>query len=146
LAATKKFIVTATISKKILYVDDDLDDCVFLTESFASTGEKANLICASDGEEAIKYLNANNKESLPSLIILDLNMPKWDGKQTLSYIKSNPVYASIPVVILSTSENKQDKEVCAQLGAVSYIQKPFHFDGYKDIVKTCLPLMMSTSE
>jgi CheY-like chemotaxis protein len=68
-------------------------------------------------------------------------MPKWDGRQTLSYIKAHPDFSSIPVVILSTSESKLDKDVCKRLGAASYLQKPLHFDGYRSIVDNCLPLM-----
>ena len=134
---------TATFIPQILYIDDDSDDCLFLSESFAQAGNKTNLICASDGEQAINYLNSIHDEPLPSLIILDLNMPRRDGKQTLSYLKSQPNLAGIPVVILSTSENTMDKEVCRRLGAASYLQKPFHIDGYKEIVKICIPLMKS---
>lgn len=126
---------------KVLYVDDDSDDCIFLSETFAATTSSANLVCASGGEEAINYLNSVHDEPLPSLIILDLNMPRWDGRQTLSYIKAHPDYSSIPVVILSTSESKLDKDVCKRLGAASYLQKPVHFDGYRSIVDNCLPLM-----
>ena len=126
---------------KILYVDDDSDDCVLLTESFSSSDSTTDFICAGGGEEAINYLNSVGHEALPSLIILDLNMPKLDGRKTLSYIKSHPGLADIPVVILSTSENKSDKEVCTKLGAAFYFQKPFHYEGYKDIVKDCLPLL-----
>ena len=124
---------------KILYVDDDTDDRVLLKESFATV--QADFICSSSGEEAIKYLNSVDNEALPSLIILDLNMPRLDGRQTLNYIKSKNRLVDIPVVILSTSENKMDKEVCKRLGATSYLQKPFHFNGYKEIVQTCLPLL-----
>jgi CheY-like chemotaxis protein len=131
----------AKTSVKVLYVDDDNDDCLLLSESFAATTSDARLVCAPGGQEAINYLNSVHDEHLPSLIILDLNMPRWDGRQTLSYIKSHPEYASIPVVILSTSESKLDKEVCKRLGAASYLRKPFHYDGYRDVVNYCLPLM-----
>jgi CheY-like chemotaxis protein len=133
--------VSTTTIPKILYVDDDSDDCIFLLESFAATTTDTDLVCASGGEEAINYLNSIQEQELPSLIILDLNMPKWDGRQTLNYIKSKPQLADIPVVILSTSENKMDKEVCRRLGAASYLQKPYHYDGYKDIVRDCIPLI-----
>lgn len=131
----------STTTPKVLYVDDDSDDCIFLSESFAATSTHTNFICASGGEEAINYLNSVDDEALPSLIILDLNMPRWDGKLTLGYLKSHPHYSSIPVVILSTSDNKLDKEVCARLGAARYMQKPFHYDGYRDIVNNCIPLL-----
>ncbi|HVF80601.1 MAG TPA: response regulator [Flavisolibacter sp.] len=118
----------------ILYVDDDSDDCSLLKTSIEDAGSKAHLICANDGEEAVKYLNSITDSSLPSLIVLDLNMPRWGGRRTLSYLKSHPHLASIPVVILSTSDNGKEKEACEQLGAVSYLKKPFHYDGYKVII------------
>ena len=70
-------------------------------------------------------------------------MPKRDGKQTLSYLKANPRLAGIPVVILSTSESKADKETCARLGAVSYFKKPIHYDGYFEIVKSFEPFVQA---
>ena len=141
MSTTKIEPVSQTIHPKILYVDDDSDDCSFLAESFAAANTSTDLVCASGGEEAITYLNSISTEALPSLIILDLNMPKWDGRQTLGYIKSHPSLSNIPVVILSTSSNKTDKEVCARLGAISYLQKPYYYEGYKDIVNNCLPLI-----
>ena len=133
--------MSESIHPKILYIDDDSDDCIFLSESLAEANTSTDLVYASGGEEVIKYLNSISHEALPSLIILDLNMPKWDGRQTLCYIKAHPSLAAIPVVILSTSNNKSDQEVCTRLGAISYLQKPYYFEGYKDIVKNCLPLM-----
>ena len=132
---------TTTTTPKILYIDDDSDDCIFLSESFAATTIHPDLICSPGGEEAIRYLNSIDETSLPSLIILDLNMPRWDGRQTLNYIKSNPHFADIPVVILSTSQNTMDREICRKLGAASYLIKPYHFDGYKEIVNNCISLV-----
>ncbi|MDQ3279590.1 MAG: response regulator [Bacteroidota bacterium] len=125
---------TITADAVILYIDDDSDDCLFLQTSLEEAGNKAKLICASNGEEALDYLNSVAPASLPNLIVLDLNMPRWDGRRTLHYLKSQPHLASIPVVVLSTSESKQDKDACAQLGAASYFRKPFHYDGYKSII------------
>ena len=127
----------------ILYVDDDKDDCNLLKESFAST--TTSLVCLSGGEDAIRYLN-NLNGNYPSLIILDLNMPRWDGRQTLNYIKSHSRLSKIPVVILSTSENKMDQEVCRHLGATSYLQKPYHFEEYRKIVEKCMPLLEMSGE
>jgi CheY-like chemotaxis protein len=116
----------------ILYVDDDNDDCLFLKASIEDAGKKADVICANDGEEAVNYLNSVSSDLLPSLIVLDMNMPRWDGKKTLEYLKSNPQLANIPVAILSTSE--REKERCRQMGAVSYHIKPHHLVGYQEIV------------
>jgi CheY-like chemotaxis protein len=125
---------TATSNPTILYIDDDSDDCFILRTSLEDSGNETNLICANDGEEAVRYLTSISPSSLPHLIVLDLNMPRWDGKRTLTYLKSNPQLASIPVVVLSTSENKAEKEDCAKLGAASYFKKPYHFDDYKNII------------
>lgn len=138
---TKNKPLNLTTTPKILYIDDDSDDCIFLAESFAAANTSTDIICASGGEEAITYLNSIDTDALPSLIILDLNMPKLDGRQTLSYFKAHPHLANIPVVILSTSQSKTDKEACTRLGAISYLQKPVYYEGYKDIVKNCLPFI-----
>jgi CheY-like chemotaxis protein len=133
--------VSTTTNYKILYVDDDPDDQSILEESLAGFSSKASLVCASDGEEAISYLNSLDVQSLPALIVLDLNLPKWSGHQTLSYLKSTPSFAGIPVVIFSTSGNKNDKEICTRLGAASYLEKPYHFSGYNEVVKNFISLM-----
>ncbi len=125
---------TTATAPTILYIDDDSDDCLILKSSLDDTGSRTNLICASDGEEAVRVLDAMPAASLPNLIVLDLNMPRWDGRQTLRYLKSQPRLASIPVVVLSTSESKSEKDACASLGAASYFKKPFHYDGYKSII------------
>ena len=137
----KNFIVqhatTTTKSFRILYADDDSDDRFFLSESISSSGLPADMVYVSDGVEAINYLEwACDAERLPSLIVLDMNMPKLDGKQTLTYIKAHPLFSAIPVIILSTSENKTDKDYCTQKGAVSYLKKPVHMKGYETIVKS----------
>jgi CheY-like chemotaxis protein len=128
-----------TAKSIILYVDDDNDDCIFLKTSIEDAGSKADVICASDGEEAVRYLNSVSSDALPSLIVLDLNMPRWDGKKTLQYLKSNPQLSKIPVVILSTSE--REKERCQQMGAVSYYIKPHHFIGYREIIDNFFQVM-----
>jgi CheY-like chemotaxis protein len=121
---------------KILYVDDDVDDRYFMSLSLTETGTNADLICASNGEDAIQYLNSTKVSDLPSLIILDLNMPKWDGRKTLNYLKKQPHLANIPVVILTTSNSNTDRESCALLGASSYYTKPYRFDDYKQIISS----------
>ncbi|MGZ3839730.1 MAG: response regulator [Flavisolibacter sp.] len=133
--------MSLSTTSKILYVDDDSDDCYFLGLSLSEAGTNTNLICATDAQEAISFLDAAEPSELPALIILDLNMPKWDGRKTLNYIKKQPHLAKIPVVILSTSENKTDKDACALLGASSYFRKPYHFAGYKEIINSFMPLL-----
>ena len=73
--------------------------------------------------------------------MLDLNMPKRNGKQTLEYLKKQARYAAIPVIILSTSDNRLDQEYCTNRGAVSYLVKPGQFSGYSDIVQAFIPYL-----
>jgi CheY-like chemotaxis protein len=101
-------------------------------------------VCTAGAEEAFTYLHSLDETSLPSLIVLDLNMPRIDGHQALSYLKSNPVFAGIPVVILYTSSSKTDKDACVHLGAASYMEKPSDVSGYVDIVKNFISLMRIT--
>ena len=131
---TTSMNTTMTADPVILYIDDDSDDCLILKSSLEDAGNNAKLICTASGEEAVAYLNSIESSALPRLIVLDLNMPRWDGRRTLHYLKSQPHLADIPVIVLSTSESKQDKDACAQLGAASYFKKPFHYDGYKSII------------
>jgi CheY-like chemotaxis protein len=121
---------------RILYADDDADDHFILKESFQSNGIHAEMVSAVDGQEALQYLETVHPASLPSLIILDLNMPRMDGRQTLSLLKKHPYFSSIPVVILSTSNNKAEKEYCQQQGAASYFIKPRHYTGYQSLVQS----------
>ena len=125
---------TIATNSTILYIDDDSDDCLILKTSLEDAMSSTNLICANDGEEAVRYLNGIPAASLPNLIVLDLNMPRWDGRRTLRYLKSHPHLAAIPVVVLSTSESAVEKNACVELGAASYFRKPFHYEGYKSII------------
>ncbi|MBD0276639.1 MAG: response regulator [Flavisolibacter sp.] len=136
----------ATTNFSILYADDDSDDKFFLDETISSSGLPADMVYVSDGAEAIRYLETIQATGkLPSLIVLDMNMPRLDGKQTLSYIKEHPKFSSIPVIILSTSENKKDKDFCTQKGAASYLKKPAHMRGYHDIVKSFFSFAQSVA-
>jgi two-component system response regulator len=136
--------VSKASHRKVLYIDDDIDDRFLLSTSFAEARAKADLVCTSGPEEAFSYLNSLDENSLPSLIVLDLNMPKINGRETLSYLKSTPAFADIPVVILSTSSSNTEKEACKNLGAASYVEKPMHMSGYVDMVRNFISLMKIT--
>lgn len=131
-------------TRKVLYIDDDMDDRFFLSTSFAEARAKADLVCTSGAEEAFSYLHSLDENSLPSLIVLDLNMPKINGHEALSYLKSSPAFAGIPVVILSTSSSNSERETYVHLGATSYVEKPMHMSGYVDIVRNFISLMRIT--
>lgn len=129
-----------TTSTKILYADDDCDDHFFLRESVTCTGLPADVVYLTDGDQVIRYLEKAG-DDLPSLIVLDLNMPRLNGKQTLERLKTDTRYADIPVIILSTSNNRMDKEFCTSRGAASYLVKPGHFEGYQEVVRNFVPYL-----
>src|SRR4051812_38460072 len=110
------------LTRKILIIDDDCDDCELLKEKLSGKGITECIIVQS-AEEALKILD--KLESLPDLIILDLHMPKIGGVELLTILKDNERYKNIEVVIYSSSVlNIQKKEALA-IGARDYIQKPF---------------------
>ncbi len=123
----------------ILVVDDDPDDRE-MTKEALEANRLSNPVCfVEDGEAALDYLNQRGKyanESLPGLILLDLNMPRQGGRDTLRLIKSDPRFRSIPVVILTTSKAEEDIIRSYDLGASSFITKPVTFDALVQVVAT----------
>ncbi|MBK0381956.1 response regulator [Pedobacter sp. SD-b] len=123
--------------EKIFWIaDDDPDDRMIIREAFEENDGDQTLLFFEDGEMVM----AQFKERLdfrhyPSLLILDLNMPKINGLELLGLIKNDANTKHIPVVILSTSKNKQDKEKGMNLGADDFITKPFSFEQMINITK-----------
>jgi CheY-like chemotaxis protein len=118
----------------ILLVEDNPMD-VDLTKRALRRHRLANeLIIARDGEEAINLISRwENGEAIPVLILLDLNMPRLSGLEVLARLKSHPSFASIPVVVLTTSREDGDVKRAYQLGANSYIVKPVDFDKFLEV-------------
>jgi CheY-like chemotaxis protein len=108
---------------KILMVDDDPEELILIEEALLDLGQKVHY--EENGIEALNYLN--QCEWLPSLIVLDLNMPKLNGTETLIQLKSDNRYKDIIIVIYSTSANILEKEKCMKLGAHSYLVKPLSY-------------------
>ena len=112
----------------ILCVDDDVDDLHLLQKAIHVTGPGFDIIEAYNGVEAIEQLQRMKQEgNLPALIVLDINMPKMDGRETLVSIKNDIQLAEIPVVILSTSSSILDR-IFFHKKNIEYITKPIHFD------------------
>jgi CheY-like chemotaxis protein len=124
----------------ILYADDDTDDRSWVSEACKILNCSLNINFVENGRQVIDYLKSQVTR-LPSLIVLDLNMPEMDGRQTLQYLKSNPYYKEIPVAIVSTSGNKIDKEVCKRLGASLYITKPNIHAEWQGIIRQLEPFV-----
>ena len=111
----------------ILIVDDDADDQEMMRDAFASATEQ-ECIFLENGEKLIEYLNRHAEKTLPSLILLDLNMPGKDGKETLKEIKINKRFAHVPVIVFTTSSSHRDKKISYELGANCFISKPDTFN------------------
>ena|ERR1700730_8436990 len=122
-------------SYTILYVEDDHDDLLIISEAFEKYTEHLTVIHAHHGYEALqilKKMNLNGK--LPCLIILDINMPVMDGKETLSEIRRNEDYKSIPIVLFSTSRHVHDGKFAESLDA-DFITKPMQYSDMETLVK-----------
>jgi len=121
----------------ILYVDDDADDRMLLTDAINITFPIYEAIGVSDGIEALQYLNKHRSSQLPCLVILDLNMPGMNGKEVLREMKKNEELLKIPVVIFTTSSNPSDKKEFADMG-VDMITKPATFSELTAMIKKLL--------
>ena len=122
---------------KILMTDDDSDDRLLALLAFKKLNAAHSIDFVADGEELINYLMVrvySNRE-LPDLILLDLSMPKKDGKVALQEIKSNPKLKHLDIIIFSTSTSPRDKEYTLGLGAKSYIVKPSNDDELTEIFR-----------
>ncbi len=121
----------------VLIAEDDADDRFLLQSAFYENNFHDKLQFAENGIELMAQLNKlislGITGNLPSFILLDLNMPKKDGREALKDIRSNPLLKSIPVVIFSTTNNETERKRCYDLGANSYFTKPASFDG---LIKT----------
>jgi len=127
----------------ILMADDDADDRLLVQEALIDAEfPEENLAFVENGEELMNYLRGRgqysepNKAPLPDLILLDLNMPKKDGREALKEIKSDPNLRQIPVVVLTTSTLSEDVKVSYELGANTYISKPVSFDDLVSVMQT----------
>lgn len=108
----------------ILWVDDDADDLQIMQEILTKNKKNYRIVEAHNGKEALTYLKrAKENSNLPCLVILDINMPVLDGKETLAIIKSEEDYRSLPVVVFTTSESETDKMYC-QRYATEMVTKP----------------------
>jgi len=126
----------------ILMADDDQDDCVLVRDAFVQSRLANDLHFVANGEDLMDYLyhrgayadRANYPH--PGLILLDLNMPRKDGREALQEIKSDPDLRSIPVVVLTTSKAEEDIVRSYDTGANSFITKPVTFEGLVDLIKS----------
>jgi CheY-like chemotaxis protein len=134
-----QMIGTDTTAIEVLLVEDSPGDVRLTREAFQDAKLHINLHVASDGVEAMAFLNREGKHSnapRPDLILLDLNLPRKDGREVLEEIKKNPALMTIPVVILTTSASESDILQSYRLHANCYITKPVDLEGFLKVVKS----------
>lgn len=128
-------------SKIILYADDDADDRTWFSEACRTVSQSWQVHFVETGQQVIDYLR-NTRSLMPSLIMLDLNMPGMDGRQTLKQIKEDESFQQIPVVMVTTSINRIDKEVCHRLGADLLITKPDTMGKWQQVIQQLQSLVV----
>ncbi|MFG1608925.1 response regulator [Actinoplanes sp. NPDC049265] len=125
-------------SLQILVVDDDDADALMIEEALGATERSATVTRVADGREALEYLHREGPYTgalRPDLILLDLNMPRMDGRETLAAIKTDDELKAIPVVILTTSGAAPDIVASYQHRANAYVTKPFGLDDFEATVR-----------
>jgi two-component system, response regulator len=129
------------LHKPILVVDDDPVDRDLIALAFKRAGVESPVVTVEDGQEALDYLRAQGRfqgrapEDLPNVIVLDLDMPRMDGFEFLRQVKANQDFTSIPVVVLTTSQNARDLTQSYALGASSCMTKPGDFEQLVEIAR-----------
>jgi CheY-like chemotaxis protein len=123
---------------EVLLIEDDPGDVVITREAFEHHKIHNTLRVASDGQEGLDYLyrrGAHQGAPRPDLILLDLNLPKYDGHQLLEQIKSDPELCHIPVVVLTTSAADEDILRSYRLHANAYVTKPVGFGEFMNVIR-----------
>jgi CheY-like chemotaxis protein len=130
-------MTTYPLRRTILMAEDDEEDQLFVREALEASGYPFDLFCVKDGQALLEYLNMSGRNldipnpiaPLPDIILLDLNMPRKDGREVLSDLKNSPNFKSIPIVVLTTSSSEADILASYEIGANTYITKPVTDEG-----------------
>ena len=123
---------------EILLVEDDPGDVLMTTEALADSKVLNNLNVVSNGEEALRYLRREGEHAdavRPDLVLLDLNLPRVDGREVLAQVKADEHLRTIPVVILTTSEAEEDVLRSYDLHANAYVTKPVDFESFVEVIR-----------
>lgn len=130
--------MTRPVPIAVLLVEDDPGDVLLIREAFEHNKVHNDLSVAGDGVEALAFLRREGEHAdaqRPDLILLDLNLPRMDGRELLSVIKEDEDLRSIPVVVLTTSEAEEDIVKSYKLHANAYVSKPVDFDRFIEVVR-----------
>jgi CheY-like chemotaxis protein len=126
--------------KRILLVEDSTNDVELILTSLADNHLGNEVVVVRDGEEALDYMYRRGMyrlryEGNPVVVLLDLKLPKVDGIEVLTEIKSNPSMRTVPIVILTSSREEQDLAKCYELGTNAYVVKPIDFHEFVNVIR-----------
>jgi len=134
---------------EILLIEDNLGDNRLTIEVFKEADVPNNIQVVSNGKEAMKYLNKENSfrdANRPNLILLDLNIPKKDGREILKELKEDPQLKCIPTIVLTTSESEMDIKSTYEHYANAYITKPLDLNEFIEVIKSIEEYWLTTVE
>ena len=123
---------------KVLLIEDDMDDVELLKEAFGDNNVEYEIEVIMEGDRVKPFLET--AEYIPTIIIMDLNLPKTDGKEILKDIKATDAFKSIPLIVFSTSSSKDDIEYAYSLGANKFITKPTTIAGWNETIEVIVHL------
>jgi CheY-like chemotaxis protein len=138
--------------KNILLAEDNPDDIELARRAFQRVNINNNIVVTHDGAETLDYLNGKGKyqgrntDEVPQIILLDLKMPKVHGLEVLKHIRENQQTKYIPVIILTSSQDKKDVIRSYELGANSYIVKPIDFLKFSEVVQQIVMYWLTLNE
>ena len=134
------------MSTEVLLVEDSPGDVRLTREAFRDANQSSHLHVAADGVEAMAFMRCEGvyvNAPRPDLILLDLNLPKMDGRQVLALIKADPKLKTIPTVVLTTSELEADVATSYQLQVNCYLSKPAQWDAFATLVKSVIDFWLT---
>jgi CheY-like chemotaxis protein len=127
--------------KIVLYIEDEENDRFLLNFAFKRASPAVQLITAKDGEEAVQWLRAHasaaaNGQPQLACVLLDLNLPRKNGFEVLAWLRQQPAYQVVPVIVLTSSDHPNDRERAMQLGATRFEVKTGHYTDYERLAKS----------
>lgn len=142
-------VKAAASTRPILMADDDEDDCLMTKRALERNKVGNPFITVPDGEALLEFIQGGgdeNGQALPIVILLDLNMPRMNGREALRRLKADRRLRRIPVVVFSTSQSEEDIQFCYESGANSYIAKVFSFEELVKVIESFKNYWLGTVE
>ena len=126
----------------ILLIEDDIDDVDLLKDALLDNNVSYQMEVIMEGDKVFNYLSS--AEILPEIIVMDLNLPKTDGKEILQEIRSSSSLLEIPIVVLTTSSSPEDIDYCTKMGISKFITKPATIDGWNSTIDSIVNVASSS--